>query len=169
MAKKEQTVITGEMIEIKGSLARHEIVRKVGRLVLNVVLVPIGIVGGSLTTYLTLWVLIYDVPVYIMMSFVIMTTLMLIQLPCLMLFAWFLKRITKLPLCFSYKRNLMVSFSFPIFYLLSIVAIDRTRFLSDVSTDWFEFIVLPAVVFIPLGSVIYLLPKSKKAGCPDRC
>jgi hypothetical protein len=29
MAKKEQTVITGKMIEIKGSLARHEIVRKV--------------------------------------------------------------------------------------------------------------------------------------------
>lgn len=29
MAKKEQTVITGKMIEIKGSLARHEIVRRV--------------------------------------------------------------------------------------------------------------------------------------------
>ncbi len=29
MAKKEQTVITGKMIEIKGFLARHEIVKKV--------------------------------------------------------------------------------------------------------------------------------------------
>jgi len=29
MAKKEKAIITGKMIEIKGSLARHEIVRKV--------------------------------------------------------------------------------------------------------------------------------------------
>ena len=132
---------------------------EIRKLIFNIIVVPLGILAGSITIYLTLLLVRYEIQVYLAMDFLIMITLIALQLPCLMLLAWGFKRITKLHFSFSGQSNFIISFSFPIIYVLCLIIIDRTRFLSEISTIWFEFIVLPVAIFVPLVFVVYFLAR----------
>jgi len=136
---------------------------------LRIIAIYIGMFAGIVSTYLAFY---YENIVYfrggygLWLSFFLSNIVMFIQISVLVPVAWFVTKMLRIRLFSFAYCNFGIGFLFSLLSLLLLFAVSKVRILSQITylshNIWFDFVILPIIVFIPLMYVVHLLLSRKK-------
>jgi len=127
-------------------------------LILRIMLTYIGVFVGTVSAHLVQYVFYRGNP-YVWLGFYLMIVAIPIQISLLISVAWGFAKLANVRLFSSLYDCFGIGFFFSLIYIISLGVISEVKFLSKVDNIWFNFTILPVLVYLPLVYIDYLLSK----------